>query len=100
MSSYDKTVAQWRKDHPPKTREEVEAEVKERATQQLYRANGEFYLDPKHSDFKNLFKDWPSSGYSSAISSSDYERCFAHRMDEFKTNKKQFFDNIIDKREK
>ena len=46
MSSYEKTVNQWRKTHPPKTREEIEREVKEKATRQLYRESDEYYLDP------------------------------------------------------
>ena len=98
MSSYDKTVAQWRKDNPPKTFEEIEREAKEKATQKLYNANNEYYLDSSKPEFKNLFKDWPSNDYSTSVSSDDYEQALKKQMANFKNDKSKFFDRIITKR--
>ena len=98
MSSYEKTVNQWRKTHPPKTREEIEREVKEKATRQLYRESDEYYLDPNKKEHKELFKNWPTNELSSSISLDDYARSMKGQMEKYSDNQTGFFKTIIDKR--
>ena len=98
MSSYDKTVAQWKKDNPPKTFEEIEREAKEKATQKLYNANDEYYLDSSKPEFKELFKNWPRNDYSTSVSSEDYEQALKKQIIDFKNDKTRFFYKITNKR--
>ena len=100
MSSYTKTVAQWNKDHPAPTREEIERRIKERSTRQAYRAHGEYYLDHTRPEFKGVFAGWPDSQYSDGVSSSAYAEAIKGRMEQYTGNPRRFFDNIVENRDK
>ena len=97
MSSYEKTAAQWYKNNPPKTYQEIERDVKNMVTQTLYEANGEYYLDPNKPEFNELFKKWPIYNYSSSITIDDYEQAFKRQIVAFKNDKTRFFEKNIKK---
>lgn len=97
MSSYKKTVEQWNKNHAL-TLEDVQRIAKEKATNRIYKENGEFYLEPRQ--YQEIFKKWPEYEHNSEVSYCEYEAAVKKRIEEYSKDKKKFYNTIVESRHK